>query len=347
LRGSPTQSRLTRKVIAIRPAVIFVALVVSVPICAAGGSPAGVMIPIWPGTAPGSEQWKYSEVQSTVEYPPKSGKTVVLEYRNVVTPALQVFEPTVGKGNGTAVIVCPGGGYEGLEWISEGTLVAQWLAKRGVTAFVLKYRLRHTPEERQAFEKEITERQGKWDAKVASLKGQSRVALFDEFQTQFYGDSVRGPAIADGRQAVRFVRSHAAQWNIRADRIGIMGFSAGAGVTMAVAMEQNPEARANFAVSVYGFIPEKGPPPGHAPPLYIVAAQDDPGVPVEESIDMFSRWRAANIPVEMHIYATGGHGFGFGNPERNLPVDHWLEPFEHWLRSTILKPGKADAVRGT
>ena len=278
------------------------------------------VIKIWPGVAPGSEKWTQKEVD---ELFPESGPDHLRarSIRNVVTPTLTVYEPPAGKANGTALIVCPGGGYFALSFNYEGTTVAEWLANRGITAFVLKYRVTPTPPDMAA--------------KAAEMK-ELFSGLQADFDTNIHKlDSGRAIAIADGKQAIRYVREHAAQWHIAPDRIGIMGFSAGAGLTMGVILDHDPTSRPDFAAPIYGYM-DDAPPPKDAPPIFIVTTQADGLVPAERSIRIYQKWTAAKVPAELHLFEQGPHGFGFR--KLGLPVDHWPELFENWLRSRALLP---------
>jgi len=141
---------------------------------------------------------------------------------------------------------------------------------------------------------------------------------------------------ADGRQAIKVVRQHAGGWGIRPDRIGIMGFSAGGMVTMGAVQEHDAESRPDFAAPIYGpgFGPTKV--PANAPPLFILCASDDQ-LAADGSVRLYSEWRAAGRPAELHLYEKGGHGFGMAR--RGLPVDHWIERFGDWLaQHGMIKP---------
>lgn len=135
-------------------------------------------------------------------------------------------------------------------------------------------------------------------------------------------------SIADGRAAVRLLRARAAEWDLDPDRIGILGFSAGGGVALGAASRYAPAERPAFAAVIYGALADH-PIPDDAPPLFILAAADDPVVPAGNSVRLFSRWRAAGHSAELHIYSRGGHGFGM--LEQDLPSDRWIEAFHGWL----------------
>ena len=251
------------------------------------------VIRLWPGAAPGTEDWAGKEF---------TGKRSVT---NVTVPTLTAFYPESGHANGRAAIVCPGGGFTGLAIIEEGTMVAEWLAERGITAFVLKYRVRH------------------------SAFAPASAATGDDFDQRAKAlESGRKIAAADAMQAIRVLRSSASKYKIDPSHIGMMGFSAGAMTTMSVVMEGKTEDLPDFAASVYGAMPGKNP-PANAPPLFIVHAEDDPVVPPSKSIEMYSRWSAAGFPVELHVFDKGGHGFGA--VRRNQPTDRWMSIFEGWL----------------
>jgi len=269
------------------------------------------IVNIWPGAAPGSEGATQKEIDAQL---PAPGNLTTRLIRNVVTPTLTVFAPA--KPNGTALIVCPGGGYFGLMFNYEGTDLAEWLEDRGVTAFVLKYRLLPTPvnlADQSAEMKELT----------ASIQ-----ADFDHSYHKL--DAGRTLAVADGKQAIRYVRRHAAEWGVAKDRIGLIGFSAGAGLTMGVLLDHDADSRPDFAAPIYGYMDDIAP-PNDAPPIFVVATQADRLVPSGRSVMIYQRWNAAHLPAELHVFEQGPHGFG--TRPTGLPVDQWRGLFEQWLRA--------------
>jgi len=257
---------------------------------------------VWPGQAPGTEDWKGSEETADVTLP-NVGKIRVIT--NVTVPTLTVFRPVRGKANGTAMVVLPGGSFRALAWDVDGLETAQWLADRGITAFLLKYRVR-PPQEGESFGE--------------SLEDFARATK-----------ARRAIVVADAEEAIRFVRSHAQQYSVAVNRVGIIGFSAGAMVTVEVALAKDPAIRPDFAVPMYGAALTSEVPTAAAPPLFIGAAQDDPQLPAINSVAIFQRWTTAGLPAELHIYDKGGHGFGFR--PHHLPVDAWPASFERWLAS--------------
>jgi acetyl esterase/lipase len=272
------------------------------------------VIQISPQLAPRRGGCAADEIEYLLEYPPDSG-SFVKGCRNVGLPTLELYQPTSGTANGTAVVVCPGGGFRILAWEHEGTDVAEWLNACGVTVFLLKYRLRPTPPDPQEFAAENL-------AQSAAIRKDHRAWLnsIDEY---------RRAAICDGRQGIEVVRRRAHEWGISPDRVGLLGFSAGGCLTMGVLMEDDPVSRPNFAACIYGLNPDRRPVPKSAPPLFVVATQADLSVPVNESMLIYTDWTAAGIPAELHVFRDGPHGFGMR--KFGLPVDHWPRLFEHWL----------------
>lgn len=281
------------------------------PSVAAERSPA---IPVWPDPPPGSEDWIGKRTEAEVSF--GGGKVL----HNVVEPTLTPFLPDPDKADGTAIVICPGGGFRILAFEHEGVQVAEWLAERGVAAFVLKYRLVETG----STEEDVRKGMAALVAGVAKADAMDKYAGLKEDPATM---EVVPLAVADGKQAIRIVRSRAAEWNVAPDRIGIMGFSAGAGVTTGVVLESDAESRPNFAAPIYGGILSEAPVARDAPPLFVLAANDDPLA--GSSIGIATRWKLAGRPVELHIYAKGGHGFGM--KKQGLPVDGWIDRFGEWL----------------
>jgi acetyl esterase/lipase/lysophospholipase L1-like esterase len=263
------------------------------------------VVPLYPGKAPGSERWdwKEKEIYSDVLH-----NSVVY---NVSEPSLTVFPAPPATANGTAVIICPGGAFHMLSINSEGTEVAKWLNAKGVTAFVLKYRL------------------------VKSETDDPVKEMFAKVQDMKKLDEENAPviplAIEDGTEAIRYVRSHAKDYGIDPKRIGVMGFSAGGTVTAGVTLKYKPETRPDFVAPIYPYMAvfKEIVVPADAPPMFIVAASDDQLGFAPHSTNLYDQWNAAGKPVELHMYMKGGHGFGMEN--QNLPTDSWIERFGEWL----------------
>jgi acetyl esterase/lipase len=277
------------------------------------------VVPLYPGIAPGSESWTQTEVQ----YLNEQGQQMV---RNVVTPTLTVYKPDPAKANGTAMIVAPGGGFLFLSWQTEGTEVAEWLASKGVTAFLLKYRLSNSGSTREEFQKAMMalfssisaasrpENEGKPEGDINGNKAMSEIAVLGQ---------------EDGRQAIRIVRSRAAEWGIDPHKIGIMGFSAGGMVTLGPLLRHDAESRPDFAAAIYTPWANNSV-PADAPPLFILVASDDM-LTEKGSIQLYSAWKAAGKTAELHVYSKGGHGFGM--QKKGLPADTWIERLGDWMKS--------------
>jgi acetyl esterase/lipase len=262
------------------------------------------VIHLYSGAAPGSEDWNYPEKQ----YFSKTWNTEVVS--NVTQPTLTVYKPDPAVANGTSIVICPGGGFMALSINSEGIEVAKWLAAKGVTAFVLKYRLAHTGE----------------DATKEFLESFQDQRKFKEMM-----DKIVPLSIADGLAAMAYVRKHAADWGLASDRVGIIGFSAGGTVTMGVGLRYTPESRPAFVAPIYAAAAGmKGiPVPADAPPMFLAAATDDQLHLAPDSIQLYNQWTGALKSAELHMYAKGGHGFGMR--KQGYPSDHWIERFGEWL----------------
>ena len=263
------------------------------------------VISLYPGTPPGSTPENYPEK----EYFSKIWNTEVVT--NVTKPTLSVVKPAPGLANGTAIVICPGGGFMALSINSEGFDVANYLAAKGVTAFVLKYRLAHSGEDAT---QEFTDL---WDKDRQKLR-----ELLDK----------TGPlSIADGLAAVTYVRQHASEWKISPDRVGIIGFSAGGTVAAGAALQYRPEGRPAFVAPIYAAAPrfKDASVPADAPPMFLTAATDDQLGLAPDSIALYEKWTAAHKSAELHMYAKGGHGFGMH--QHNIPTDHWIDRLAEWL----------------
>jgi acetyl esterase/lipase len=282
---------------------------------AAGGAPATAPplnepIALYAGVAPGSEKAQQVE----------SGDFFLNEWkaRNVTRPELIPYLPDAGKANGTAVIVAPGGGFEFLSVQSEGAAVARWLAARGITAFMLKYRLNATPADLATYESEMKQR---WQT---TAQGQRRSA--DDVARSTGALQAR----ADGLVAVKRVRELAGRYGIAPNRIGIIGFSAGGVVALSVATQYQAASRPDFAASIYGALPGDATVPADAPPLFLAVSADD-SLLADASQPVFAAWRAQKRPAELHVYEKGGHGYGLN--KSGATSDHWIDAFYWWLEA--------------
>jgi dienelactone hydrolase len=244
--------------------------------------------------------------------------------RNVSDPSLTVFAPDPAKANGVGVIVCPGGAWRVLAWEHEGVDPARWLAARGYTAFLLKYRVRGSPPDPAEFAAAMTKMAASMPTVVPGARAPRALsdALRDESITR-----AREVAADDGRRAIEVVRERAAEWGIQPDRIGMVGFSAGAFLTVDVAMDPRGAPLA-FVAPIYGGETKGRPVPADAPPLFTAVAQDDRMLfRVVEGL--YANWSSGDRPAELHIFTRGGHGFGM--IKRELPVDRWVDLLGDWL----------------
>jgi acetyl esterase/lipase len=267
-------------------------------------------IALWPKGAPG-EPGNIGPEQDTSG--PTGGKVAgryVIRLGNVTNPTITVFRPPRNRDSGAAVVVFPGGGYRILAWNLEGTEICAWLNSIGVTGVLLKYR--------------VPAREG--------------------------GPRYRAP-LQDAQRAVGMVRWRATGWGIDPKRIGVLGFSAGGHLAAAISNNYSKRTydrvdeadevscRPDFAVVLYpGYLaikeegdklaPEMAVTPA-TPPTFLMQAEDD-GVRVENALVYYAALKAAKVPAEMHLYATGGHGYGLRDVGK--PVTAWPKRAEEWMR---------------
>lgn len=265
-------------------------------------------VPIWPGEVPDNALWQ--DIGPELERPRWEDSLLV---RNISVPTLTPILPDPAIANGTSVILCPGGAFHFLMVDKEGTLAAEWLNARGIAAFILKYRVHPTPDADEDF---------------------TPIAI-DPRPYVSQMDAVRPMTMADGAQAVRLVRERADEWNVRPDRIGIMGFSAGGGPALGAATGDDPAGRPDFAAAIYAAWRGESV-PADVPPLFIVTAADDLLVPSLLSLRLATQWLEAGRGVELHMYAKGGHGFALN--QQQIPTDNWIERFHEWLAVEGLIP---------
>lgn len=245
------------------------------------------------------------------------------ETRNVTYPTLTPVLPKPGTANGTAVIVAPGGGFMFLSMESEGWRVAQALADRGITAFVLKYRLNPTPKDEAAYRAGLMKL-----IMDASSKTRGPLRLPDS------------GAGKDALAALKLVRGRAGEWGIDPARVGMIGFSAGAMTTLKAVLDAGTDADPttlppDFFGYIYGPM-EAVPVPANAPPMFAALAMDD-GMFSRGEFGIVTSWRDAGRPVELHVFQSGGHGFGLGAPGTTNAL--LMPEFLAWLEMRgLLKP---------
>ncbi len=236
--------------------------------------------------------------------------------RNITTATLTPFLPKPGQANGATVIVAPGGGFRWLSMGNEGWEVAEALAAQGVTAFVLKYRLHPTPVSLDDFSNWM---KNPFPPPVKSADSTQAVPPPRPPQMNLSNQ------LEDAEAAYAMIVKRAKEWGVDTSRIGMIGFSAGAGLTMHATLNSKTMDLA-FIGPIYGGM---GPVevPKNAPPMFNVIATDD--FLFKGQFGVVDSWYKAGIPVEFHLYQNGGHGFGLGNPNRTS--NRWFDAFMHWL----------------
>jgi len=251
----------------------------------------GTKIYLWENGAPGFENRKDEPEQAQDWW-----------VRNIHNPSITAYFPE--KPNGTAVLICPGGGHENLVFNSEGKDAAEYLNSIGITAFVLKYRLARTKDSPYKLETHVKQ---------------------------------------DAERAIRLIRSKSDEFKIDASRIGAMGFSAGGEVVALVAYNSNNvlkntsdaidkyDSQPNFQILVYPgplFIPKEI--KADAPPAFLVAANDDSccSAPI---IELLNGYRKTDVPVEMHLYSKGGHAFNMGKRAKTNSLKTWSQRLTDWF----------------
>ena len=232
--------------------------------------------------------------------------------RNVTEATLTPFLPDAAKATGAAVIVAPGGGFRTLSMQNEGWDVAKALASRGIAAFVLKYRLNQTPAGLDEFGKSM-------QAMFSSASSRPRPSFSERMANL-------APQIADARAAFALVRARSREWKIDPKRVGMVGFSAGAMLTLATTLSGG-DAKPAFIGDIYGPL-DAVKIPGDAPPLFVALAADDP-LFAGRGMGLINTWMEAKKPVEFHLYGQGGHGFGM-YPKETTSTG-WFEAFYKWI----------------
>ena len=266
---------------------------------------------IWPGVAPGSEQWKQKETTL--------GSGPMQRIVNVTTPTLTAYLPDPAKATGTAVIIAPGGGFI---FLGTGTHeIAEWLAARGIAAFVLKYR--------------TVQLEGQDEAQL-NQSGSARFGAQLNNHALIAEDGKYG--IADGVQAIKVVRAQAAERGVFPDRIVFMGFSAGGSIAEFASVNPDVSARPNYAAPIYGAPFPVPSIPTDVPPFFMEMAQDD-NLAGPQIVAFYDALKAAGYKPEFHLYEHGGHGWSMR--KQGTTSDHWIEEFYWWLEAhKLTKPSK-------
>jgi acetyl esterase/lipase len=281
-------------------------------------SPGHTQMPIWPSAAPAGQPGPDAETTAAGQSPVAGRPWLYI--RNVSQPTLTVYSPK-GKNSGAAVIVFPGGGYQILAIDLEGTEVCEWLTEKGMTCVLLKYRVPNTGPS--------------WDQQCGCDR-----------------NTRSSRPLEDAQRTISLVRAHAAQWHIDPHKIGVLGFSAGGHLVAAVSTHfdhrvyaavdsaDEQSCRPDFAVALY---------PGHlfdyekselnadlhvsrnTPPTFLLHAENDRVDGVSNSLVYYEALKNAGVPVELHLYAEGGHAFGLRRTK--LPITDWPRLVERWLQT--------------
>jgi acetyl esterase/lipase len=252
-----------------------------------------LVLPLWPNGAPGFERLK-NEPEQAQDY----------WVKHINNPSITAFLPPPGTGNGSAVLIAPGGGHSLLVYGPEGVEPAKFFNKLGVAAFVLKYRLEREP-------------------------------------GSPYKITVH--AKEDAYRAMRLIRSHAAEWHIDPKRIGVVGFSAGGEVASLISYDpakgdpgssdpiEQLSGKPDFQVLIYpGPIGVPAVVPNDAPPTFMLVSNDDAGHS-DVIVDLISKFRAAKVPMEAHIFQQGGHGYNLGTRSKLASIHGWPQRLADWL----------------
>jgi endo-1,4-beta-xylanase len=275
------------------------------------------VVPLWPANTPTLKGKDQKEVTDPPN-PAPGGRINKIE--NVHAPSIEVRLPPPGKGNGTGVIVAPGGGHRMLVWGSEGTDIARWLNELGIAAFILKYRLE---------------------------------------QTKGFSYTVEGEALDDTKRAIRIVRQRAKEWGVDPAKVGVLGFSAGGALAALAAIRfdrgkpdakdpvERQSCRPDFVGLVYpGWKPMDITAPADAPPAFLTSAGLDDAFHARQTVELWQSLFAVKVAAELHIYQHGGHG-GAIKERKGIPFGTWHVRFQEWMADLgyVKKPeGSAGAA---
>jgi endo-1,4-beta-xylanase len=269
----------------------------------------GDVLPLWPHGAPGSEAM--GERKEVVTQPAKPGDS--LKVSNIHNPSLILYFPPKEKATGAAMIVAPGGGHRFLSIDTEGTNVAEWLNSIGVAAFVLKYRLAKEPDSPYKVEEH---------------------------------------AFADVQRAIRLVRAHSAEWNVNPSKIGVMGFSAGGEVAVMASTRydmghadsadpiERQSSKPDYQILIYpGIRAENVQVTKDTPPTFMLCADNDKG-PSLAIPALYLALKKEGVPAELHIYNSGGHGFGYRAGAMPVIKSTWVLRLQDWMSDVGMSPAK-------
>jgi endo-1,4-beta-xylanase len=269
----------------------------------------GDILPLWPGGAPGSENM--TDRKEVVTQPSKPGDS--LKVSNIHNPSLIVYLPPQDKATGAGMIVAPGGGHRFLSIDTEGTNVAEWLNSVGVAAFVLKYRLAREPDSPYKVEEH---------------------------------------PFADAQRAIRMIRARSAEWHVNPAKIGVMGFSAGGEVAVMASTRydmgrpdvaesiERQSSKPDYQILIYpGIRVENVKVTKDTPPTFLLCADNDKG-PSMAIPALYLELKKAGVPAELHIYNSGGHGFGYRPGAMPVIKSTWVLRLQDWMSDIGMSPAK-------
>lgn len=294
--------------------------------------------PVWPGGVPAITDWPGTAPKLGPDEVREGGEVLI----NVSQPSYQAWLPRASAATGAAVLIAPGGGFSALSIRSEGTQVAQWLAAQGIAAFVLRYRTFY------------------------QAPGETRESMGKRVFGSMASGLAGAAGVADGMEALRQIRAHAAEFGIDPRRIGAVGFSAGGHVVGMMALAAEERERPDFVGLIYGMPmttpvpalppanlpypagtpaepwlrPKPTPAPGALPPTFIAMAQDD--MAVSSGVrGYYDAMFAAGYRPELHLYQRGNHGFGMR--KQGSTSDYWLQAFGWWIEAEGFKKPRSVA----
>jgi acetyl esterase/lipase len=269
----------------------------------------GEVLPLWPHGAPGSEAM--GDRKDVVTQPAKPGDS--LKVSNIHNPSLILYFPPKDKATGAAMIVAPGGGHRFLSIDTEGTNVAEWLNSIGVAAFVLKYRLAKEPDSPYKVEEH---------------------------------------PFADVQRAIRLVRARSTEWNVNPSKIGVMGFSAGGEVAVMASTRydmghqdssdpiERQSSKPDYQILIYpGIRAENVHVTKDTPPTFMLCADNDKG-PSLAIPALYLALKQEGVPAELHIYNSGGHGFGYRPGATPVIKSTWVLRLQDWMSDIGMSPAK-------
>lgn len=303
---------------------LIAAAIFAIATMASGGAQAqtGWGIAAAPAQRPGTIQLREGDASpgtATEEWIQFGEQRIV---HNVSVPTLEPVLPRPGTATGAAIIIAPGGGFLFESMENEGYRVANWLAAHGVSAFVLKYRLAPTPSGVEPFGRMLGAEVARWRAsKLDMTSFTPKLAL----------------AVEDAQAAMRVVRARSKQWGVDPSKVGFMGFSAGAMTTLGLVAADAPGTAPDFVIPIYG--PMATPPaplPDKLPPMFTALAANDE-LFGKSDLGLIQAWQG-KAPVELHLYETGGHGFGFSGAQGTTAAN-WTSALLSWLQTRgLAKP---------